>query len=157
MKQTLCETKLILDFFLRLKLKIESPVETHKKLIPEKIKGLQQFRDHHWKALDEENSNLIWLFLKNLFLTSFFIITFQIMPKQKYTTQNWIHLIKYSCSEVSDPSEAPRFKRESIFKAVKEVKLIFMRSIISCLRVPAIFEYACINFFFDYHKFIIPS
>ena len=39
----------------------------------------------------------------------FFIITFQIMSEQKCTTQNQIRLTKYSCAEVSGPSEAPRF------------------------------------------------
>ena len=44
--------------------------------------GLRQFQDHRWKALGKENQDLLGLFLYNLFLTSFFKITFEIMPKQ---------------------------------------------------------------------------
>ena len=30
------------------------------------------------------------------------------MPKQKQSEQNWIRLVEYSSSEVSDPSEVPQ-------------------------------------------------
>ena len=40
-----------------------TPVEAHEKLVPEKTQGLRQFRDHRWKALGEENPNLLGLFL----------------------------------------------------------------------------------------------
>ena len=42
-------------------------------------------------------------------------------------------------AEVSDLSEVPRFVREIIFKVIKEVKLVSVRSIISCSHVPSIF------------------
>ena len=34
------------------------------------------------------------------------------MPKQKYTKQNHICIVKYFCSKVSGPSEMPQFVRE---------------------------------------------
>ena len=45
----------------------------------------------------------------------FFKITFQIMLKQKYTRQIWIHLVKYSSADVADPSEVPRFVIKTFF------------------------------------------
>ena len=69
----------------------------------------------------------------------FFKITFQIISEHDWTKQNRIRLVEYSCSEVSGPSEVPRFVRELIFKLFKEVKLICVCLIIPCSRVPAIF------------------
>ena len=60
------------------------------------------------------------------------------MPKQKWTGQNWIRLIKYSSSEVSDPSDVLWIDGKLIFKLVKEVKLIHVSSVISCSCVPEI-------------------
>ena len=37
------------------------------------------------------------------------------MSEQKLAQQNQIRLVEYSCTEVSDPSEVPRFVRELIF------------------------------------------
>ena len=37
------------------------------------------------------------------------------MPKQKWTGQNWIRLVEYSSSEVSDPSEVPRIVGKLFF------------------------------------------
>ena len=37
------------------------------------------------------------------------------MPKQKYSGQNWIRLVEYSSSEVSDPSEVPQIVRKLFF------------------------------------------
>ena len=37
------------------------------------------------------------------------------MPKQKYTWQIWIRVVKYSSAEASDPSEVPRINGELIF------------------------------------------
>ena len=45
----------------------------------------------------------------------FFKITFQIMSKQLWNTQNQIRLVEYPCAKVSDPSEMPRFVGEFIF------------------------------------------
>ena len=61
------------------------------------------------------------------------------MSKHHWTKQNRICLVKYLSAEVSDLSKVPRFVRELIFLLVQEVKLICVRSIILCLRVPAIF------------------
>ena len=55
--------------------------------------------------------------------------------------QIWIHLIEYSSAEVSDPSEVPPFVQELIFNVFQEVKLIYVRSIKVCSRVPAIMYY----------------
>ena len=65
----------------------------------------------------------------------FFKITFQIMFEQNYTKQIWIRLVKYSCAKISGPSKVPRFVPKLIFK---EVKLIYVHSIILRSRVPAI-------------------
>ena len=51
------------------------------------------------------------------------------MPKQKWTEQNWICLVEYSGSEVSDPSEVPQIIGKLFFQLVKEVKLICVRLI----------------------------
>ena len=48
-------------------------------------------------------------------------MTFQKMPKQKYTKQNQIYTVKYFCSKVSGPSEMPPFVRELIFKVVNSL------------------------------------
>ena len=63
------------------------------------------------------------------------------MSGQKYTKQNWICLVNYSCAEISDPYEVSRFSQELIFKLVKEVKLIRLCSAISCWHVPALILY----------------
>ena len=88
---------------------IERQKYAHKKYIPNESEGLQQFRDHRWKALDEENPDMRVSFLRDLFLTSFFKITFQTMSKQLWNTQSQIRLVKYPCAKVSDPSEVSRF------------------------------------------------
>ena len=47
--------------------------DTHtKNQFPKKPKGLRQIRDHRWKALGEENPDLLCLFLSGPFLTSYF-------------------------------------------------------------------------------------
>ena len=72
--------------------------------------------------------------------TSFFKITFEITPKQTYIEQVWIRLVQYSCVEDSDLSDLPRIDWCQIdFQLFQEVKLICVRSIISCLCIPAIF------------------
>ena len=60
------------------------------------------------------------------------------MHEQKYTQKIQICLVEYLSAEVSDPSEVPQFVQELIINVVKEVKLICVRSIILCSRVPAI-------------------
>ena len=45
----------------------------------------------------------------------FFEITFQIMSKQLWHTQNQIRLVEYPCAKVSDPSEVPRLVGKLIF------------------------------------------
>ena len=53
------------------------PQCTHtKNQFPEKTEGLRQIRDHVRKALDEENPDLLCLFLCDPFLTSFFKMSF---------------------------------------------------------------------------------
>ena len=76
---------------------------------------LRQIRDHHSKALGDENLNMLCLPLCDPFLTSFFKITFQIMSKHHWTKQNRIHLVESSCDEISDPSEVPWFDGKLIF------------------------------------------
>ena len=40
------------------------PQKKHtKNQVPDEPEGLRQFRDHHWKALGEENSDLLGIFL----------------------------------------------------------------------------------------------
>ena len=58
------------------------------------------------------------------------------MSEQKCSQKNRIRLVEHSFAEVSDPSEVLRFVQEWIFKVVKEVKVICVRSILSCSRVP---------------------
>ena len=58
------------------------------------------------------------------------------MSERHWTKQNRIRVVEYSRFEVSDPSEVPRFVRELIFNVFQEVKLICVRSIKSCSRVP---------------------
>ena len=38
------------------------------------------------------------------------------MSEQKCTKQNWIHLVKYSCAEVSGPFELSWFAKKINFK-----------------------------------------
>ena len=58
-------------------------MNAHEKSIAKKLKMLRQIRDHIQKALGEENSDLLGLFLGDPFLTSFFKIAFKIRPEQK--------------------------------------------------------------------------
>ena len=92
-------------------------IRADKKQFVSKPQGLQQFRDHCWKALGKENSE--W-------------------PQQNKTRQIWIRLVKYSSTKVSDLSEGPQIIGKLIFHLVKEVKLICVHSIILCSRVPEI-------------------
>ena len=59
------------------------------------------------------------------------------MVPTKGTRQIWIRLVEYCSSEVSDPSEVPWIVGKLIFWLVKGVKLICVRSIITCLCVPS--------------------
>ena len=77
--------------------------------------GLRHFRDHRWKALGEENPDLLGIFFSDHFLTSIFFKQVKAWPQQKYTQQIWIRLVEYSSSEVSGPSEVPRFVFKLIF------------------------------------------
>ena len=72
-----------------------------------KTKGLlQQIRNHVQKNLDKKNPNLLCIFyVIHTYMLSFFKTTIQITLEQKYAQQNWILYIKYSCVEVSGPSE----------------------------------------------------
>ena len=45
----------------------------------------------------------------------FFKITFQIMPEHHWTKQNRIRVVEYSSTEVSNPSEMPRFVEKFSF------------------------------------------
>ena len=98
---------------------------------------IRQIRDQIKKALGTDKPDLLCIFCV-IHFDLFFRITFQIAPEPKCTQKNRMRLVEHSCSEVSDPFEVPWFVRESIFKVVQEVKLICVRLIISCLRVPAI-------------------
>ena len=67
--------------------------------------------ERSWRG---ESRSACYIFVK-LSFEPFFKITFQTMPEQKCTKQNQIRLVGYSCSEVSDPSDVPRFVGELIF------------------------------------------
>ena len=86
---------------------------SRQKLISQQTKGVT-IRDHRWKALGKENSDLLGIFCQ-IFLTSFFKITLKILPKQKYTWEIKICLVEYSSFEVSDPSEVPRIVGQLFF------------------------------------------
>ena len=85
------------------------------------------------------------------FLWSFFGLLFfktgEDMTPTKYSRKIWIRLVEYSSSEVSDPSEVPRFVGKSFFYLVKDFKLICVRLIISRSCVQAIVQYACIDLY----------
>ena len=133
-----------------------SASEPTKKYFASEPEGLRQFRDHRWKLLGEENSDLpgsifcdhVWpLILKQVKMWS----------QQKGTRQIWIRLVKYSASELSDPSEVHRMVGKLIVRLVKEVKLICVSSIISCSCIPAIFSlYTSISYLII-KKSIIPN
>ena len=93
---------------------IECRLHAHEKSISQKLKGFQQICNYVRKTPGKENPNVLGSFLCDSFFASFFKITFQIMPKQKYAKQNRICLVKYFCAEVPCPSEVPRFVRELI-------------------------------------------
>ena len=80
-----------------------------------KPEGLRQIRDHRWKTLGEENSDLLGSVLCDLF-DLFFIITLKTMSEHHLTKtkQNQIRLVEYSCAEVSGSSEVLRFVWELI-------------------------------------------
>ena len=80
-----------------------------------KPEGLRQFRDHRWKALCKENSDLPCTFFCDHILASYFLKHAKAWPEQKCTQQIWICLVKYSSSEVSDPSEVLRFVGKLFF------------------------------------------
>ena len=61
-----------------------------------------------------ESRSTEYIFLWS-FLTSYFLKQVKIWSQQKYTQQNQIRLVKYSSSEVSGPSEVPRFVGKFIF------------------------------------------
>ena len=44
-----------------------------------------------------------------------FLKQVKIWPQQKWARKIWIHLVKYSSSEVSDPSKMPRISGNLIF------------------------------------------
>ena len=90
---------------------IGPPIETHEKLIPGRTRRATTIPRPPLKNSGRENSDLPGKFLSDLFLTSFFKITYQIMSEQKRTRKNRICFVEYSCSEVSGPSEVPRFVR----------------------------------------------
>ena len=92
----------------------------------------------YWKALGKENLDLPGTFVCDRCLASYFFEQVKTWPEQKWTRQIWIRLVEYSSAKFSDPSEVPRFVRELIFSVFKEVKLICVRLIKSCSRVPAI-------------------
>ena len=56
--------------------------------------GLRQLRDHRWKALSEENSDLLGIFLCDPMMTSYFLKHVKTGSQQKYTRQNQIRLVK---------------------------------------------------------------
>ena len=80
-----------------------------------------------------ESKYFVYIFVWSFFNSYF--LSIRKGSQQKYTRQIWIHPVKYSSAEVSDPYEVPRFVRELIFNVGKEVKLICMRSIISPSRI----------------------
>ena len=49
-----------------------------------------------------------WYISVKFIFDLFFRLTFQILPRQRYTSQIRIRLVEYSSSEVSDPSEVLR-------------------------------------------------
>ena len=62
-----------------------------------------------------ESKSSWYIFVCKHYFWPLFKITFQIMPKQKYTRQIQIFLVDYSSSEISDPSEVPRINDKFIF------------------------------------------
>ena len=56
--------------------------------------GLRHFRDHRWKALGEENPDLLCIFFSDHFLTSYFLKQVKAWPQQKYAQQIWIRLVE---------------------------------------------------------------
>ena len=84
-----------------------------------------------------KSKSVLTIFVKFIFGLSFFKHV-KTGLQQKYSEQNRIRLVKYSSAEVTDPSEVPWFARELIFKVIKEVNLICLRSMASCSRVPVI-------------------
>ena len=55
------------------------------------------------------------------------------MPEHHWIRKNRICLVKYSCDEVSGPSEVPWFVGKLVLKLFKKVNLASVCSIISCL------------------------
>ena len=110
-----------------------------KKSIPEQTKRVAtNLRPRTESSRRGESRYAFWVYFCVVhFLPLIFKTTSQITPKQKYN-KNQIRLVKYSCTEVSGPSDVTRFVRELIFYLVKELKLICVHSIILCPRVPAI-------------------
>ena len=56
-----------------------------------------------------------------------------------------MRLVESSNTQVSGASKVPQ-SRGDFFQYFKEVKLVCMRSLISCSRIPAIFQYVFIVF-----------
>ena len=64
----------------------------HKNQFVSEPEVLRQFRDHRWKALGKENSDLPCPFFCDHFSTSYFFKQVKIWPQQKWTRQIWIRL-----------------------------------------------------------------
>ena len=62
-------------------------------------------------------SRSAWYIFVNLFLTSQPLKQVKTWPQQKYTRQIWIRLVECSSSEISCPSEVPRFVSKLIFSS----------------------------------------
>ena len=94
---------------------------------------IRQIQDPLHKALDMENPYLPSIFLCDQFFGHLFFKTCDNRAPTKYTKQNQIRPVEYSCAKFSGPSGVPRFVRELVFWIFKEVKLVCVFLIIECL------------------------
>ena len=103
-----------------------SQTVTQKNQFALRMRGLQQI----WNYVRKPLAKMHWYF---------WTITFQKLIMELRSPKIWIRLVKYSSSDVSNASEMPQSHCKLMFYLYKEVKLVCVRSIISCSRVPAIF------------------
>ena len=85
------------------------------------------------EKLSARRIQICWVYFSVIIFDLLFFKTSQNMAPKKYTRQIWI-------------------LSESNFQLVKDVKLICVRLIISCLRVPAIIYFVFIDFQRNYQK-----
>ena len=89
-----------------------STVHSHEKQFSSKLKELRRFRDHCWKDLNEENSDLPGIFLCNSFSPMYFSKQLsKECPNKNIPGRFGVASLNplVPCAEVSRPSEEPCF------------------------------------------------